>query len=78
MEKYRPNTLDDVVGNTETIERLKIIARDGNCPHIIISVSLWYLKCCVRVLNVGNEGYAWYRKDDEYTLSGAPNARRRV
>lgn len=29
--------LDDVVGNTETIERLKIIAREGNMPHIIIS-----------------------------------------
>ena len=29
--------LDDVVGNTETIERLKIIAKDGNMPHVIIS-----------------------------------------
>ncbi|EJD03656.1 P-loop containing nucleoside triphosphate hydrolase protein [Fomitiporia mediterranea MF3/22] len=37
VEKYRPQTLDDVVGNSETIERLKVIARDGNCPHIIIS-----------------------------------------
>ena len=25
------------MGNTETIERLKIIARDGNMPHLIIS-----------------------------------------
>lgn len=38
VEKYRPNNLDDVVGNTDTIERLKVIAREGNCPHIIISV----------------------------------------
>ena len=37
MEKYRPVYLDDVVGNTETIERLKIIAKDGNMPHVIIS-----------------------------------------
>ncbi|DAA79543.1 TPA_exp: Uncharacterized protein A8136_0316 [Trichophyton benhamiae CBS 112371] len=37
VEKYRPIFLDDVVGNTETIERLKIIARDGNMPHVIIS-----------------------------------------
>lgn len=36
-EKYRPVYLNDVVGNTETIERLKIIARDGNMPHMIIS-----------------------------------------
>lgn len=37
VEKYRPVFLDDVVGNVETIERLKIIAKDGNMPHVIIS-----------------------------------------
>ncbi|KAH6987512.1 replication factor C subunit 4 [Ilyonectria destructans] len=37
VEKYRPIFLDDVVGNTETIERLKIIAKEGNMPHVIIS-----------------------------------------
>lgn len=37
VEKYRPVFLDDIVGNAETIERLKIIAKDGNLPHIIIS-----------------------------------------
>jgi replication-associated recombination protein RarA len=37
VEKYRPVFLDDTVGNTETIERLKIIAKDGNMPHVIIS-----------------------------------------
>lgn len=40
VEKYRPIYLDDIVGNIETVERLKIIARDGNMPHIIISVSI--------------------------------------
>lgn len=25
------------MGNTETVERLKIIAKDGNMPHFIIS-----------------------------------------
>ncbi|CAE6428374.1 unnamed protein product [Rhizoctonia solani] len=37
VEKYRPQSLDDIVGNAETIDRLKVIAQDGNCPHIIIS-----------------------------------------
>lgn len=36
VEKYRPLVLSDVVGNTETVERLKVIARDGNMPHMII------------------------------------------
>ena len=30
--------LDDVVGNSDTISRLKVIAKDGNVPHLIISV----------------------------------------
>lgn len=38
--QHRPRTLEDIVGNVDTIERLKVIARDGNCPHIIISVRL--------------------------------------
>ncbi|ODQ64317.1 putative subunit of heteropentameric replication factor C (RF-C) [Nadsonia fulvescens var. elongata DSM 6958] len=37
VEKYRPVYLEDVVGNEETVERLKIIAKDGNMPHMIIS-----------------------------------------
>lgn len=37
VEKYRPYTLDDVVGNEETVSRLRAIARDGNMPHMIIS-----------------------------------------
>lgn len=37
VEKYRPHTLNDVVGNEETIERLKLISQDGNMPHMIIS-----------------------------------------
>ncbi|ODV79540.1 P-loop containing nucleoside triphosphate hydrolase protein [Suhomyces tanzawaensis NRRL Y-17324] len=37
VEKYRPHKLDDIVGNEETIERLKLIVQDGNVPHMIIS-----------------------------------------
>ena len=37
VEKYRPRVLDDIVGNEETILRLKQIAQDGNMPHMIIS-----------------------------------------
>lgn len=37
VEKYRPHVLNDIVGNEETIERLKIIVKDGNIPHMIIS-----------------------------------------
>ncbi len=37
VEKYRPMRLDDVVGNKDTIDRLKVIQKDGNCPHLLIS-----------------------------------------
>ena len=39
VEKYRPVLLSDIVGNSDIVERLKVIAEDGNVPHIIISVS---------------------------------------
>lgn len=39
VEKYRPLLLSDIVGNADTVDRLKVIAEDGNMPHIIISVS---------------------------------------
>jgi replication factor C subunit 2/4 len=42
VEKYRPRVLNDVVGNAETIDRLKVIAKNGNCPHIIISVGFTF------------------------------------
>lgn len=38
VEKYRPIYLKDIVGNTETISRLEVIAENGNMPNIIISV----------------------------------------
>ncbi|KAL1237672.1 Replication factor C subunit [Trichinella spiralis] len=37
IEKYRPTVLDDVVGNEEAVERLKVFARQGNVPNLIIS-----------------------------------------
>lgn len=37
IEKYRPKKLNDIVGNTETIEKLKFIAKEKNVPHMIIS-----------------------------------------
>jgi len=37
VEKHRPTTLNDVVGNQETVERLKVIAENGNMPNVIIS-----------------------------------------
>lgn len=38
VEKYRPRLLSDIVGNVETVERLKVIAKEGNMPHFMISV----------------------------------------
>ncbi|KAJ1650262.1 replication factor C subunit 4 [Dispira simplex] len=37
VEKYRPVHLKDVVGNEDTIQRLRVIAQDGNMPNLIIS-----------------------------------------
>jgi replication factor C subunit 2/4 len=37
VEKYRPRVLDDVVGNEEAVARLRIIAKQGNLPNIILA-----------------------------------------
>lgn len=37
IEKYRPIYLKDIVGNEETINRLKVFGEEGNLPNLIIS-----------------------------------------
>jgi predicted ATPase with chaperone activity len=37
VEAYRPRSLDDVLGNEDTILRLRAIAKDGNVPNLILS-----------------------------------------
>ncbi|MEA1985689.1 MAG: replication factor C small subunit [Euryarchaeota archaeon] len=37
IEKYRPFKLDDVVGQSESIERLKSYVKTGNLPHLLFS-----------------------------------------
>jgi hypothetical protein len=36
VEKYRPRILEDVVGNDDTLVRLRAIAEDGNMPNLIL------------------------------------------
>lgn len=37
VEKYRPQTLDDVIGNESAVNQLKEIARNGDLPNMIIT-----------------------------------------
>lgn len=37
IEKYRPITFSDVVGNEDTVSRLAVFAHTGNAPNIIIA-----------------------------------------
>ena len=60
VEKYRPTRLDDVVGNRATIERLKVIQEDGNCPHLLISV------------RVREDGNIHRPPDQLFSLQGLP------
>jgi len=39
IEKYRPHTFKDIVGNEDTVARLEVFASTGNAPNIIIAVS---------------------------------------
>jgi len=37
VEKYRPQSLNDVVGNADAVVRLRSIAKSGNMPNLILS-----------------------------------------
>src|SRR5436189_67198 len=37
VEKYRPKTLDEVVGQDEIVERLKAYAKEANLPHLLFA-----------------------------------------
>ncbi|XP_057326877.1 replication factor C subunit 2 [Microplitis mediator] len=37
IEKYRPQTFDDIIGNEDTVARLSVFAKHGNAPNIIIA-----------------------------------------
>lgn len=39
IEKYRPRTLDDVVGQAEIVSRLKLYASTKNLPHLLFTGS---------------------------------------
>jgi replication factor C subunit 2/4 len=39
VEKYRPKILDDIVGNHSAIKQFKVIAENGNIPHMILTGS---------------------------------------
>ena len=49
VEKYRPRNLEDVVGNEETLVRLRAIADDGNMPNLILCGPPGTGKVCVFV-----------------------------
>ena len=38
VEKYRPVDMNDIIGNEETVQRLRVIATQGNMPNLVISV----------------------------------------
>ena len=44
VEKYRPTTLNDVVGNEEIVSRLRIIAISGNMPHLLLAVPILIIR----------------------------------
>ena len=49
VEKYRPETVDDISHQDEIIKSLKTAISEGNIPHLLfyglIAFFYWYLVC---------------------------------
>ena len=37
LEKYRPTTVEEIVGNEATVGRLQVLAQQGNMPNLILA-----------------------------------------
>src|SRR3989454_2740466 len=37
VEKYRPTTLDEIVGQDDVVSRLKAYVKAGNLPHLLFA-----------------------------------------
>jgi replication factor C subunit 2/4 len=44
VEKYRPVEIREIVGNEETVQRLQVIANEGNLPNVVIAVRCLRIK----------------------------------
>jgi len=52
VEKYRPALIKDIVGNTDAVERLAVVAEEGNMPNLILAVrqATCALPCYTRLI----------------------------
>jgi hypothetical protein len=75
VEKYRPAEIREIVGNEETVQRLQVIANEGNLPNVVIAVrNTLQLKNQVNV-NTFDSGTSWHWKDYKYIVFGTRDAR---
>nr|CAG8517576.1 15752_t:CDS:10 [Entrophospora candida] len=86
LEKYRPVVLDDIVGNEDIVERLKVIANDGNMPHMLLSGAPGVGKttsilCLARALlgdHYNNDAVLELNASDDSMTIGAQQSLRRI
>jgi len=69
-EKYRPQTLDDVVGRTYIVERLKSYVKKGNMPHLLFAGPAGVGKTtCALALAKEMFGDTWHQNFQETNAS---------
>ena len=62
IEKYRPQTFQEIVGNEDTTKRLSVIAKQGNLPNVIIAVSTYIVQHNQSVINTFRVLLVWAKQ----------------
>src|SRR5437867_11142166 len=68
VEKYRPKTLDEVVGQDEIVERLQSYAKEGNLPHLLFAGPAGTGKT-TRALALARDKHGAEWKEHDYELN---------
>ena len=64
VEKYRPQTLDDIVGQKQIVESLKKYVDQGSMPNLMFTAAIRYFLIVVFALSIWPMSFKFLNKTE--------------